>query len=250
MNMLARDAPNSLTKSDHRSKHRVMPLTGPMHSARSKALFMLAAIIFPLLIFAGPPPRGKTTPLFDGKTMTGWEGDTNLWRVEGGCLTGGDIDTTMKRNVFLASTRDFTNFIVRFQIKLSGTDGFVNSGFQIRSKRVSNSTEMSGYQCDFGEPNWYGAIYDESRRNKVMSASDMKALRPVIKRGDWNEYVIRADGPHVTTWINGAQGTDYVEQDTAIPQWGKFGIQVHGGGKTLVQVKDITIEELPAQATK
>ena len=226
-----------------------MPLSSPIHSTCSKAMFF-AAILLPLLTLAGPPPPGKTTPLFDGKTMNGWEGDTNHWRVESGCLTGGNLEDRMKQNVFLASTRDFTNFIVRLQIKLTGSEGFVNSGFQIRSQRVPNSTEMSGYQCDFGEPNWYGAIYDESRRNKVMSPSDMKALRPVINRDDWNEYVIRADGPHITTWINGARGTDFVEQDGSIVQWGKFGIQVHGGGKTLVQVKNVSIEELPPQPAK
>ena len=216
--------------------------------------FTLTLVVFSvstLSVRAGsPPPPGKTKPLFDGKTMTGWEGDTNHWRVEDGCLTGGSLETTMKKNVFLASTTDHTNFIIRFQIKLTGTNGFVNSGFQIRSQRVPNSTEMSGYQCDFGEPNWYGAIYDESRRNKTIAKSDMAALRPVIKRGDWNDYVIRADGPRVTTWINGVQGTDYTESDAAIPQWGKFGIQVHGGGNAMVQVRNISIEETASAPKK
>ncbi len=192
-----------------------------------------------------PPLAGKTAPLFDGQTLAGWEGDAKLWRVQDGALTGGSLTETVKRNEFLASTRDFTNFIVRFKIKLTGTNGFINSGFQIRSQRVPNNSEMAGYQCDFGEPNWYGAIYDESRRNKVMSASDMKSLRPVIKQQDWNDYVIRADGPRVTTWINGVQGTDYTEADPTIPDWGKFGLQVHGGGKAIAQVKDMSIEELP-----
>ena len=62
---------------------------------------------------------------------------------------------------------------------------------------------LSLFGYDFGEPDWYGAIYDESRRNKVMASSDMKSLRPVLKPQDWNEYVIRADGSRVTTWING-----------------------------------------------
>ena len=60
----------------------------------------------------------------------------------------------MKHNDFLASTKDYANFIVRFKIKLTGTEGFINSGFQIRSQRVPNNSEMSGYQCDFGEPTW------------------------------------------------------------------------------------------------
>jgi len=197
---------------------------------------------------AEPPPAPKNPKsLFDGRTFAGWEGDQKIWRVEDGCLTGGSLTETVKQNEFLATTRDYTNFIVRFQIKLTGTNGFINSGFQIRSQRVPNNSEMAGYQCDFGEPNWYGAIYDESRRNKLMASSDMKALRPVIKRGDWNDYVIRADGPRITTWINGVMGVDYHEPDLSIPNydWGKLGIQVHGGGKAVVQVKDIAIEELP-----
>jgi putative membrane-bound dehydrogenase-like protein len=216
----------------------------------NKSLFLLsllAPLSCPLVTAQPPPPASKGVSLFDGKTLAGWEGDAKLWRVQDGALTGGSLKETVKQNEFLASVRDYTNFIVRFKIKLTGTEGFINSGFQIRSQRVPNNSEMAGYQCDFGEPNWYGAIYDESRRNKVMSAADMKALRSVVKKDDWNEYVIRADGSRVTTWINSVTGTDFIEPDTAIPNydWGKLGIQVHGGGKASVQVKDITIEELP-----
>ena len=217
-----------------------------MSSLRACALLAVSLASCSLVsIAAEAPPPGKSVPLFDGKTLAGWEGDAKIWRVEDACLTGGSLTETVRRNEFLATTRDFTNFIVRLKIKLTGTNGFINSGFQIRSQRVPNNSEMAGYQCDFGEPNWYGAIYDESRRNKVMSPSDMKALRPVIKRGDWNDYVIRADGTNVTTWINGVMGTDYGEADANIVDWGKLGIQVHGGGKAVVQVKDISIEELP-----
>ena len=110
----------------------------------------------------------------------------------------------------------------------------------MRSTRVPNSSEMCGYQCDYGDPTWWGCVYDESRRNKVMAQSDMKALDPVIKRNDWNEYIIRADGPRITTWINGVMGVDYLEADPKIPLTGKIGVQIHGGGKAQVQVKDIT----------
>ncbi len=209
----------------------------------------LVFLLLPLLCRAAtetpPAPVHKPTGLFDGKTLAGWEGNPRLWRVEDTCLTGGSYVETVKQNEFLATQRDFTNFIIRFQIKLTGSNGFINSGFQIRSQRVPNNSEMAGYQCDYGEPNWYGAIYDESRRGKVMSASDMQALRPVLKLNDWNDYVIRADGPRITTWINGIMGTDYTELDPAIPDWGKMGIQIHGGGKGVVQVRKISVEELP-----
>jgi hypothetical protein len=191
-----------------------------------------------------PPAPGPATPLFDGKTLAGWEGNPSIWRVEGGALTGGSLTETVKVNEFLATTREFSDFIVRFQIKLTGQEGFINSGFQIRSQRVPNSSEMSGYQCDFGDPNWWGALYDESRRNRVLSPSNMAALGPVLRRNDWNDYVIRAAGPRITTWINGQMGTDYRETDSSIPLSGKMGVQVHGGGKALVQVRNIAVQEL------
>lgn len=191
-----------------------------------------------------PPVLSAPVSLFDGKTLAGWEGNSSIWRVEGGALTGGSLTETVKVNEFLATTREFSDFVVRFEIKLTGQDGFINSGFQIRSQRVPKSSEMTGYQCDFGDPDWWGAVYDESRRNRVLSPSNMAVIGPVIRRQDWNEYVIRANGPRITTWINGRLGTDYREADPAIPLSGKLGIQVHGGGKALVQVRNIAIQEL------
>jgi putative membrane-bound dehydrogenase-like protein len=218
-----------------------------------KSLLALAGICCATLTSfaaeAPPTPGAGVKSMFDGKTLAGWEGNLKLWRVEDGCLTGGSLTETVRANDFLATTRDYTNFIVRFQIRLLGSNGFINSGFQIRSQRVPNSSEMRGYQCDYGEPSWYGAIYDEERRNRVVAASDMKALRPALNpnREGWNDYVIRADGVRVTTWINGVMGVDYHEQETGLPNfdWGKLGIQIHGGGKGVVQVKHIQIEELP-----
>ena len=91
-----------------------------------------------------PPALKNSKSMFDGKTLAGWEGDPRIWRVEDGCLTGGSYVETVKQNEFLATTRDYTNFIVRLKIKLTGTNGFINSGFQIRSQRVPSNSEMAG----------------------------------------------------------------------------------------------------------
>ena len=216
----------------------------PKHGALL-GLFLLTAVT--AYCAEAPPTLKNPRSMFDGKTFAGWEGDPKIWRVEDGCITGGSLTETVKQNEFVATTRDYTNFIIRFKIKLTGTNGFINSGFQIRSQRVPNSSEMAGYQCDFGDPDWWGAVYDESRRNKVLSPSNMTAIGPAIRRNDWNDYVIRADGPRITTWINGVMGTDYREADPAIPQTGKLGIQLHSGGKAVVQVRNIAIEELARQ---
>jgi 3-keto-disaccharide hydrolase len=214
-------------------------------SRRSLALLTLCLGVLPIAAQSEPPPRsGQTMSLFDGRTLAGWEGNPNVWRVENGALTGGMPNAAQPRNEFLASTREFSDFVLRFQIKLTGTEGFVNSGMQIRSQRKPDSSEMIGYQCDYGDPDWWGGIYDESRRDKVLAASNMAALGPAIHRGDWNDYVIRADGPRITTWINNVMGVDYRETDPSIPLSGKLGIQLHSGGKAVVQVRNITIEEM------
>ena len=185
--------------------------------------------------------------LFDGKTLTGWECDLKWWRVEDGLLTGGSLTEKVPRNFFLATTRSFQNFELRLQLKLTGVPntGMINSGVQIRSLRVPNNTEMSGYQVDAGD-NWWGKLYDESRRNKVIAeAANLAAVNAAVKKGEWNEYRIRAEGPRIRSWINGVPALDYTEAEPNIAQDGRIAIQIHSGGMALVQVKDVRIEELP-----
>lgn len=183
-------------------------------------------------------------PLFDGRTLDGWEGDAKVWSVKDGEIVGGSLEKTVPQNEFLASTRSYTNFVLRLKFRLEGTEGFVNSGMQIRSQRIPNHNEMVGYQADIGE-GWYGALYDESRRNTVLAKPDEATVKKAVKPGQWNEYEIRAEGPRVVLKINGVQTVDYTEKDPKIVQAGKLGLQIHGGGKGLIHAKDITIEELP-----
>jgi hypothetical protein len=214
------------------------------------ALTLLAGLS---ILRADPPPapdKEKVKPLFDGKSIAGWEGNAKIWRVQDGTISGGSLTEQVARNEFLATQKSYANFDLRLKIKISGTEGFINSGIQIRSQRVPNDSEMAGYQCDAGE-GWWGKIYDESRRNKVIANPvDEKALLAAIKKDEWNDYVIRAEGPRIRIWINGVPGSDYTEPDAKIPLEGKIGLQVHGGGKALVQFKDLTIEELPATEAK
>ncbi len=202
---------------------------------------LLSALFLGLSLVASAAP----VSLFDGKTLDGWEGDPAWWRVEAGEIRGGSTTQNVPRNFFLATNKSYQNFELRVKLRLTGT-GFVNSGVQIRSVRVPNNTEMSGYQVDFG-PGWYGKLYDESRRNKVIADStDPKAVQAAIKEGDWNEYRIRAEGRHLRTWINGVPALDYTEADANIATDGRIGLQIHSGGKAVIQAKDIEIEELPA----
>ncbi len=202
------------------------------------------------LALADPAPArsDKAKSIFDGKSMEGWESNSpNLWAVKEGCLTGGD-GNKIPYNDFLCTKASYSNFALHLKIKLTGDPktGLINSGVQIRTQRNPTGHEVCGYQCDYGEPNWYAGIYDEGRRNKFIAPADMALIKPAVKLWDWNDYVIKADGKRIQTWINGVQGVDYMEPDVDIACDGIIGFQVHGGGNTTVQVKEVFVEELPA----
>jgi putative membrane-bound dehydrogenase-like protein len=187
--------------------------------------------------------------LFDGKSLDGWDYDPKIWRVEDGMITGGSTTEKIKENYFICSKKNYQNFDLKLKIKVSGDPktGLINSGIQIRSLRVPGGAHMTGYQVDCGA-GWFGKIYDEFRRNKVIWAptpEQQTALDKAIDVFGWNEYRIRTEGTRIKTWINGVLCIDYTETDKNIALDGLIGPQVHSGGVCLVQVKDVTIEELP-----
>ncbi len=202
---------------------------------------MIVGISAPWLSAAEP---GHAVSIFDGRTFQGWEGDTNnTWRIENNALVGGRLLEKVPHNEFICTKRSYTNFVLRLKFKLVGTEGFVNGGVQVRSQHVTNPPyELSGYQADMGD-GWWGSLYDESRRNKVLVKADPALIEKILKRNEWNDYEIRGEGRRLRLLINGHQTVDYTEPDAAIPQHGIIGLQVHGGGKTEVSYKEITIEE-------
>ena len=210
---------------------------------------LIVVLTFAFAIAPSFAADSKAVSIFDGKTFAGWEGDTNkTWRIEDGAFVGGSLKEKVPRNEFLATTRSYTNFVLRLKFKLVGVpgSGFINGGVQIRSQRATKpANEMIGYQADIGDPTYWGNLYDESRRRKILVQADMAEVNKVLKRGDWNEYVIRCEGRRIRLTVNGVQTVDYTEPDESLEQCGLIGVQIHGGAVAEASYKDITIEELP-----
>ncbi|MGB5368967.1 MAG: DUF1080 domain-containing protein [Flavobacteriaceae bacterium] len=198
-----------------------------------------------ILFLSHSPIIGQAKPLFDGQTFKGWEGDTlSTWRIETGTIVGGSLKNVVPNNDFLCTDRPYTNFVLKLKIKLTGKEGFINSGIQFRSERLTDPHyEMKGYQADWGEGYW-ASLYDESRRSKTLMAPDSVQVMKWIKIDEWNDYEIRAEDRRIRLYINGHQTVDYTETDLGIPQSGLIGLQIHGGGKAKVSFKEISIEEL------
>jgi len=190
----------------------------------------------------GESPLTETAgfqPLFNGKDLTGWEGDPWLWAARDGVLVG--TSAGLKHNDFLATDKSWGNFVLKLDFRLTGAPGS-NSGVQFRSVRVPGH-EMSGYQADIGE-NYWGSLYDESRRNKVLASASADALKELHKDG-WNRYVIDAKDDHIRLFLNGVTSVDYHEPDSNIAREGRAAVQLHAGGPLKVEFKNIYIQPLP-----
>ncbi|MCP4639571.1 MAG: DUF1080 domain-containing protein [bacterium] len=184
---------------------------------------------------------GKPVVLFDGETFKGWEGNLDWFRIEDGGIVAGTFEKPIPNNEFLCTKKAYGDFELRLSVKLLGKRA--NAGIQIRSKRVPDHHEVSGYQADMGKGYW-GALYDESRRNKILASPDADAFKPFLNVTDWNDYVIRCEGNHVQLWVNGYKTVDYTEPDDAIARSGIIGLQIHGGPPSEAYYRNIVIREI------
>ncbi len=207
--------------------------------------------------------------IFNGHDLTGWEGDPRLWSVKDGAITGQTTtENPAKGNTFLIWTNGTVgDFELRCSFKLVPGDdkGFANSGIQYRSKVVDPANwVVGGYQADMeAGPNYTGILYEERfrgimalRGEKVLydakgqkhvlgtvgRAADIEAS---LRKGDWNEYVIIAQGDHLQQFVNGKQTVDVTDQDESKrAMTGVLALQLHAGPPMMVQFKDLRLKTL------
>lgn len=192
-----------------------------------------------LAVGCASPVESGFEPLFDGKSLAGWEGDPSLWLVEDGMLIG--RSPGISYNDFLVTENTYGDFVLRLQIQLLGNVG--NGGIQFRSERVDGDTEVIGYQADVG-PEYWGSLYDESRRRVTLAAPDDATLQHALKPTDWNDYEIRAEGQRIALKLNGVTTVDYTETDASIPVTGRIAVQIHSGPAMETRYRNIRIQEL------
>ena len=181
--------------------------------------------------------------LFDGTTFNGWEGNMDFFRIENGSIVAGRLNKKIPNNEFLCTTSEYENFDLRLKFKVVGSPQ-ANAGIQFRTKRIPNHHEVIGFQADIGQKYW-GALYDESRRRKILAAPPAKDIPKIVKTGDWNTYRIIANGNKIQLILNGYKTVDYTEKDTNIAEKGVIALQVHSGPACEIYYKDINIIEYP-----
>jgi len=176
--------------------------------------------------------------LFDGETLKGWHGNTSLWKVKDGVIVGNNT-SPIKRNTFLISDKKYKDFTLRLKFRL--IEG--NSGVNVRSKEQENFG-ISGPQADITGFGFLGSLTGERMEPGIIKKTSEEAQEQLRRNVDltaWNEMTIVVEGQSVVVKING-QTTVNVISD-AIPLNGVIALQLHGGGRTTVEYKDIVIVE-------
>lgn len=229
-------------------------------SARLSFLVLVAVVGFSNAMARAEDEAGFKS-LFNGKDLSGWDGNPKFWSVKDGAITGTTTDDNKTPGNTFLIWKDGTvdDFELRLSYKIVGG----NSGIQYRSKDLGDWV-VGGYQGDFEAGDTYsGILYEERGRgilaqrgqktevgpdgkvNVIASVGKTEDIQSVIKKEDWNDYVILAQGNELTHIINGrvtAQVTDNQPEKRA--KSGILALQLHAGPSMTVQFKNVRIRRL------
>ncbi len=244
-----------------------------------RMLSMVAAASFALYVSAEDAPQSapaetaEMTRLFNGKDLTGWDGDPKLWSVKDGVIHGETTpENPAQGNTFLICTACETkDFELRLSFRCNASN---NSGIQYRSKRfdakpdAKNKWRMRGYQHEIRNeqklPNVAGFIYDEGgKRGRICLAGekavwgadgkkqvlgaliDAEGYKKLFKLDQWNDVVIEAKGNNIRHYLNGRLILDFTDADPKLALLDGFmALQLHAGKPMWAEYKDIRIKEL------
>lgn len=254
--------------------------------ATSAVLFAAALFTFSTIAQQGsPPPGGQSRPqgggmrtgiepmaaddrtgftqIFDGKTLKGWDGNPDAWRVENEAIVGeSTAEKPLKANTFLIYRGSQPG---DFELKLEYRINSTNSGVQYRSAELPDVGKwvLKGYQADIDFNNQYtGQLYEERGRGFLAMRGQVTQLTPgkkqvianlrsgddlkaAIKNNDWNQLHIIARGNRLTHILNGHLMAETIDDDPAgRAMGGLIGFQMHTGPPMKVEYRNIWLKNL------
>lgn len=190
-----------------------------------KTAFVLLAMAVTVASWAQEP---KWESLFNGRNLRGWEklNGTAEYKVRDKTIVG--ISKTNTPNTFLATKKNYGDFILEFDFKV---DDGLNSGVQIRSNSLKEymNGRVHGYQfeIDPSSRSWTGGVYDEARRGWLYPMNYNPEGQKAFKNGEWNKARIEAIGNSIRTWVNGIPCAELLDNTTPA---GFIALQVHSIG--------------------
>src|SRR6266404_5015714 len=229
-----------------------------------------ALLLAQTVLAAGAEVENGFKDIFNGKDLNGWDGNPKLWSVKERAIVGRTTaEEPIKGNTFLIWTNGTVgDFELRcsFKIEAKNDQGFANSGIQYRSKVLDpENWVVGGYQADMeAGPTYTGILYEERMTRGIMAARGEKVvwdkdckkqvtgslgksedLQAAIKKADWNDYVIIAQGNRLQQFINGKQTVDVTDDCEAKRAMnGVLALQLHAGQPMSVQFRNLRLKTL------
>lgn len=208
--------------------------------------------------------------LFNGKDLSGWEGNEKFWSVEDGAITGATTaENPTKTNTFLiwkgGNPADFT-LTAKYRMIPGDEKNYVNSGIQYRSTVINpEKFIVGGYQADLEYGDKFSGILYEERGRGILAksgqvveitqgdnpkkpsievvghATAFEDIQAAIEKDGWNEYRIVAEGNRVQHFINGKLTIDVTDKTSEAPKMGVIALQLHAGSPMKIQFKDLIL---------
>ncbi|MEM9648495.1 MAG: DUF1080 domain-containing protein [Bacteroidota bacterium] len=199
---------------------------------------MLRKLSFLLVVVACTLGYGQESAmsLFNGENLDGWiNHGEEKWYVENGeliCESGPKADYG-----YLGTEKFYKNFELTLEFKQE-SDG--NSGVFIRS--TFEGTKVSGWQVEVAPPGKHtGGVYESYGRGWLIKPEPAK--EKALKMGEWNSLKIVADGPNITSWLNGEQMITFTDEKIGQGE-GSIALQIHDGGGIKVRWRNIQLKPL------
>jgi len=218
---------------------------------------MFSALMFVFGIMA-TAVLAEDKALFNGKNLSGWDGEPGWWTVEDGALTAESTagKPCKKCNYLVWTNSQPSDFELTADFKLSNS---ANSGIQIRSE-TRPEWDTFGYQADMsGDGQLVGYVYHHQRgliaargekvtitadgKKEVKKIGDSAELLKNFKKEDWNKYKIVCRGREITLYINDVLMCQITDNETKATS-GIIALQMHPGPPMKVQFKNIILKEL------
>ncbi|MFN0102661.1 MAG: DUF1080 domain-containing protein [Bryobacteraceae bacterium] len=207
---------------------------------RHLALFLALSASF---AFAQRPKRPKLpgedwVQLFNGKDLSGWtEIGKEKWVVDNGTIHGQAIS---KEYGYLKTVKNYKDFhmSLRFKCEGDGNSGvFFHSEFKPGTPSITQGLQFE-VDCTIGQHT--GGIYGDGRQWIVWPSPENET---VVRQGEWNEYLLKVEGNHYVSRLNGVVMIDFTDPNPKSFDGG-ISLQLHSGGTGNMRFKDIWIRDL------
>jgi hypothetical protein len=196
-----------------------------------------------------PPLKGKseTIKLFDGKSLEGWEGYTDLFSVKDGAIVAKN-DKPLKVSTYLFTKRKFSDFRLVFSAKL-GDINEMHSGVALWGKKI-DPAELEKIEAkqkldaakEHGEHTYRGhlvmfpsdwGLFDLYRRGGGINPPPAirKVAKEAGKQHDWNDMEILAQANRIRLVVNGKLVLDWRDVDPKLIEEGPIALQLHSNPK-------------------